>query len=234
VNGREEDKQPAGVRIAGFCTALAVLAAMILAAPHSSWALDFIYYLGTVAAALAVIFAFIWLIEPWPLARLIALGLVSLAAAAVLGWLAGSALSSPRLSGSPIYAQRLSVSFSQLAKSRERVYRKIEQARKPRHQAHQLRLLSRAFAIRASSLREFQVSPAVGDLPGRLASQLDSVSAAYSKLAAVVTAPGATRAKLRRARHRLAVSEDRLHVSEMKLADHGYALEFHPPSKNSR
>ncbi len=233
MNGQKgKQQQPTGVRIVGFCAALAALAALVLAVPHSSLALDVIYYVGVIAATIAVIFTFYWLIEPSPLARVVVLVLAALAFAAALGWFAGGALSSPHLSGSRTYAQRLRVSFNQLAKSRELAYREIERTRKPGDQAHQLRLLSRAFVTDALSLRKFRVSPAAGSLPGRLASGLASVSVAYSKLAAAITAPGATKVKLWRARRRLRASEDKLHASEAKLGAHGYVVEFRLLSKN--
>jgi hypothetical protein len=231
VNGGK-DIQPIGVRVVAFCAAMAALAALILELPHSSLAFAVIYYVGAAAGTVVVIITFFWLIEPWPLARRITVVLTLFGAAIVLGGVAGGALSSPRLSGSPSYAQRLNAGFNQLAKRRERAYRKIEQTRKPRQQAHQLRLLSAAFAACASSLRRFRASPPPS-LSGRLPSQLDAVSDAYSKLAVTITSPSATKARLRRATQRLARSERRFHVSETKLDERGYALVLPKPSRDS-
>jgi hypothetical protein len=233
VNGREEDKQSVGVRIVGFCAALAALAALILTVPHSSLLLSVIYYVGIVAGTVVVIFTFIWLVEPWPLARLIAL-LASFAAAAGLGWLAGSTISSPHSTGSKVYARRLSSSFTRLAHRRERAYREMEKTGKYQPQARQLQFLGRAFANRSSSLKKVRASPALGALPSRLDSGLDSISRSYFQLATVITAPHTTKHELRRVRHGLAASETRLQGREARLGDHGYSLEYHSASKGNQ
>ena len=228
-SGNKDDKRWFTATAAGLCGAIFALS-LPVAANFSEGSVEnvVISVVGYLAGFATVLIFTHDLLEGHQRLR-VALNMgACLLLAAGVGWLFGSAASSPDRTGSPAYAGVLGRSFRELNESRAAAYVGLAGAKRRRAQASYASELQALFATEARQLRWIRVRPADLAVTRQLAAALARSARAYSHLSATATDPKGSQDALDAAREAVDRAGKLLWNTEQRLAKVGYSVEALP------